>query len=306
METLVKSYTEDGYQIIPSLRLSDDEYGRGLQCFVPACTDIVPIDVEQKVIYLARRVSKSMTGWWWIGGRMAPDETKEEAAVRNFKRETGLELHQNRLKLVAVFDYRFKNRAQPPQEIGCHMLGYTFTIELTTEEIVKISSNLEREEYEASAGLVAFSRENLVEEKVFPAILDLYDCVFPPQENVECGLLKPASSDARRDIREFGFGNSAFQDFVVRDASKPLGQHYHREKFEIFYFLEGGGIIRTARVNAEQKIIGEIKKFEVVPGSVIRIPPYHTHRFDFLPNTRFVAFSSKPFDADDMIVCTIK
>ncbi len=133
-----------------------------------------------------------------------------------------------------------------------------------------------------------------------------YDYVFPPQEDVECGSLSLASSDTRRDIHEFGFIGSAFQDFVIRDASKPIGQHYHREKFEVFYFLEGGGTIRTARVDGGGKIVGEIKQFEVWPGYVIRIPPYHTHRFDLTPNTHFVAFCSRPFNAADMYSCPIE
>ncbi len=305
MKILVGSYTESGYQSIPPVRLSDDEYGRGLQCFVPACTDIVPIDVDRQIIYLARRMSKPMTGWWWIGGRMASHETKEEAAVRNFKRETRLELPQNRFKLMAIFDYRWKDRAQSPQEIGCHMLGYTFTVELTAMELTSVSANLEQKEYEKGAGLFAFDRERLVREGVVSPILDLYDHVFPHRDEVECGLFKLVSSDARRDIRELEFRGSAFQDFFIKDASKPLGQHFHREKFEIFCFPDGGGTIRTARVDATGKIVGEIKQFEIGPGFVIRIPPYHTHRFDLTPNTRFVAFSSKPFDAGDMIACPI-
>ena len=179
MNILVGSYTEKEYQPIPSIRLSDEEYGRGLQCFVPVGTDIVPIDVDRKVFYLARRVSKPGTGWWWIGGRMAPHETKEEAAVSNFKRETGLELHQGRLKLVAVNDYRMKDRAQPPQEIGCHMVGYIFTVELTTEEIVAVFGNLDEKEYQQGTGLYAFDRKRLLREHVFPSILDLYDHIFP-------------------------------------------------------------------------------------------------------------------------------
>lgn len=306
MNILVGSYTESEYQSIPLVRLLDDEYGRGLQCFVPACTDIVPIDRNRRIIYLARRKAKPMSGWWWIGGRMTPHETKEEAAARNFKRETGLELLQNRLKLTAVFDYRWKDRAQPPQEIGCHMLAYTFIVELTAAELTSISVNLEKEEYEKETGLFAFDQKRLIKEKVFPAIFDLYEYVFSTQEEVEHGPLKLVSSDARRDIHEFEFGGSAFQDFLIRDNSKPLGQHFHREKFEIFYFLEGGGTIRTTRVNAKGKIIGETKQFEVGPGSTIRIPPYHSHRFDLTPQTRFVAFSSKPFDADDMISCPIE
>lgn len=306
MSILVRSYTEAGYQPFPLVRLSDDEYGRGLQCFVPTCTDIVPIDKNRRVIYLARRVSKPMTGWWWIGGRMEPNETKEEAAVRNFKRETGLEISQNRFRQVAVLDYRWKYRAQSPQEIGCHMVAFTFSVELTAAELASLSGNLENKEYEKETGLFAFNREQLVGEGVFPAILDLYDHLFAGQEEVECGPLNLVSSDTRRDIREFQFSGSAFQDFLIKDASKPLGQHFHRDKFEIFYFLEGDGVVQTARVDAMGVTVGEIERFEVRPGSVIRIPPMHTHRFDLSLNTRFVAFSSKPFDPNDMISCPIR
>ena len=177
MSILIKSFKEDGYSPITHIRLSEEEYSRALSCFTPACTDVVPIDVDRKNIYLANRISKPMTGWWWIGGRMCAGETKEEAAMRNFERETGLNLSSDRLRLVAVFDYFWKDRQQVPQEVGCHMLAYTFVVELTAEELAAIG--LEKSEYEASAGLTAFNREQLIKEKVFPAILDLYDLIFP-------------------------------------------------------------------------------------------------------------------------------
>ena len=305
-EIIVRSYTEVGRQPIPPVHLSDDEYGRGLQCFVPACTDIVPVDVDRRVIYLARRQSKPMTGWWWIGGRMIPHETKEESVARNLKRETLLELPINRFKFTAVFDYQWKNRAQKPQEIGCHILSYTFTVELTPDELVYASRHLEKNEYEQGSGLTAFTREQLISENVFQPILDFYDHIFPQNVNVECGFLGVVSSDDRRDIHEFSFPDSVFQDFRIKNSSKPLGQHFHREKFEVFYFLEGGGTIRTAEVDATGKIVGEVRQFEVKPGFVIRIPPGHTHRFDLAPNTRFVAFSSKVFYPNDMISCPIE
>ncbi|OGY78802.1 MAG: hypothetical protein A3B74_03385 [Candidatus Kerfeldbacteria bacterium RIFCSPHIGHO2_02_FULL_42_14] len=304
MEILTRSYTETGYQTSPAVFLPDDEYGRALQCCIPACTDIVPINTRERIIYLARRALKPMTGWWWIGGRMTAPETKEEAVARNFQRETGLELTHERFQLAAVFDYRWKNRAQAPQDIGCHMFGYTFTVELTTTERTFVSANLNKE-FETSAGLTSFNRERLVDAQVFPAILDLYDHVFPPVEEVECELLQTVSSDSRREICEFGFASAAIQDFTIYDGSRPLGQHYHRKKFEVFYFLEGGGLIWTAHVSTDGKIIGPIQQFKVEPGVVIKIPPFHTHRLDLVPNTRFVAFSSKPFDADDMPGCPI-
>lgn len=180
MNILVRGYVEDGYQPIPPIRLSDEAYGEALQCFVPACTDVLPIDREKKVIYLAKRAAKPMAGWWWIGGRMVAQEAKETSAVRCFERETSVALEETRLQLVTVFDYRWKDRAQTPEDLGCHMLGYLYVVELTDDERTHASSHLETKEYEAGIGLVAFTRAQLLEAGVFPAIVDAYDHIFGP------------------------------------------------------------------------------------------------------------------------------
>ncbi|MBI2624754.1 MAG: NUDIX hydrolase [Candidatus Nealsonbacteria bacterium] len=174
MDVLARSYKEAGCQDIPLIRLSDEEYARGLQCFVPACADIAIVDFDRKLIYLARRKIKPMAGLWWIGGKMMPQETKEEAAVRNFKRETTLELPQSRFRLVAVFDYRWNDRAQTPQTIGCHMLAYTFIVNLSADELARV--RLDENEYEG--GLKDFTEKQLLKENVFSPIFDLYCRVF--------------------------------------------------------------------------------------------------------------------------------
>ena len=179
MNILVRSYTETGYKPIPSIYLPEDEYTKALLSLVPACTDIVPINVDRKIIYLAHRISKPGTGWWWIGARMLPHETKEEAAARSFERETRLPIRQERLKLVAIYDTRTRDRAQKPQNIGCHMVGYTFALEVTEAEVASISRNLDEKEYDRSIGLVAFDREELFRENVAQPILDLYNHIFP-------------------------------------------------------------------------------------------------------------------------------
>lgn len=175
----VKSYVEQGSGKIPSVHLSDEEYGRGLQCFVPVCTDIVPINREKKLIYLAKRAAKPMAGWWWLGGRMNPSETKESSALRCLKREAGLAISSDRLQLVAFMDLLFKDRQQAPQNIGCHMADYIFAVEFTEDELLHIQGHLEAKEYKADEGLTPFSREELVMEGVFPAILDVHDAIFP-------------------------------------------------------------------------------------------------------------------------------
>lgn len=177
MKIRCNSYTEAGYQPIPGVRLDDTEYARALQRFVPACADIVVIDKKEQLFYLAARTSKPITGWWWIGGGIQAGMRKEEAAVVGFKRETGLTLSTERLVLVAVNDYRLKDRAQEPQDIGCHMLGYIFAVELSEEE--RASLMLDPNEYQSGSSLVGFNRHALVAANVFPAALDLYDDLFP-------------------------------------------------------------------------------------------------------------------------------
>ncbi len=176
---LVQSYVESGASQIPNVRLSDEEYTRGLQCFVPLCTDIVPVDRERKLIYLAKRSAKPMAGWWWLGGKMNPSETKEGSALRCLRRETGLVISEDRLTLVAFMDLHWKDREQNPQAIGCHMADYIFAVEFSSKELGHIRENLEAQEYHVGEGLTPFDRKGLIEVEVFPAILDVYDTLFP-------------------------------------------------------------------------------------------------------------------------------
>lgn len=169
---------QEGFQPPPATRLSDEAYAQALQVFVPLCADIVPINRAKRIFYLAPRRLKPMNGWWLIGGRMTPGETKIEAAARKFKAETGLAISQDRFKLVAFLEYRCKDRQQEPQEIGCHSICATFTVELTPDELASIPGNLDEREYDKDVGLSAFDRERLVKEKVFPSFIDLYDQVF--------------------------------------------------------------------------------------------------------------------------------
>ena len=299
---LVRGYTEQGYADLPNLRLAEPQYSQALTSLVPACTDIVPIDVENGVIYLARRATKPMVGWWWLGGRMFAGETTEEAVTRCFRRETGLIMPPDRFRLVAVLDYRWRNRAQAPQETGCHTLAYTHVVSLSDEELAAVSAQLDTEEFRPGEGLVAFDRQRLVAADVFPAVLDLYDHLLPVlQGEIETGTLELVSSDARRDIREHGFGDASFQEFVVKDGDAALGKHYHRRKHEIFCFLEGGGTLLLASVDGSGRMVGDQRSVEVGPGSIIRIPPYCYHEFHLRRGTRFFGYSPRPFEQDDLV-----
>lgn len=176
--TLVNSYKEEGFSLPPEDFLNNEEYAKAIQNLVVVCTDIVIVDKENETIYLAKRKSKPMNNYWWIGGRMKAGETKEESAIRCFKRETGLDINISDLKLEGMLDFRFKNRQQIPQDFSCHTLSYVFSISLSSEEIFQASTHLDRLEYDNDFGLKAYSREELITMNVFQAVIDIYDFIF--------------------------------------------------------------------------------------------------------------------------------
>ena len=86
--------------------------------------------------------------------------------------------------------------------------------------------------------------------------------------------------DGRRSILEYPFSTDCFQYFTIGSEKAPLGNHFHREKFEIFHFLEGSGTITWMELDKSGQPIGEIQKIQVVCPLTIKIPAFHAHRFD--------------------------
>lgn len=298
---MIKSYTDKGFKPIPKMFLTDEQYADALQTIVTGTADIVPFDRNRGVIYLAVRKAKPMSGPWYLGGRIKANETIKEAAVRKLQQETTLSLPQDRLQLAGVFDYRWKNRAQHPQKIGCHMAAYTFICQMQKHEIDQISANLDKKEYQPG-GLKPYDRKALVKAKVHPAILDVYDFIFPGQgKNMIKGEAEIVSQDDRRTIREFNFTDSAITDIVVHGNAGPLGNHFHAKKEEIFYFAEGSGVIKMVKVDPVGRRVGKVQTFKMKKGMNIRIPQFYAHRFDVEPGTRLFVWNSEPFDMKDMI-----
>ena len=179
--TLVRSFVEDGFEAIPGIFLSDTAYGVALRRLCPGCTDIVIVNRSAKKIYLAERDQLPMQGLWWIGGAMSPSDSPQAAAAANFKRETSLSLEEERFTLVAVMDYQWKDRQQEPK-MGCHMVVYTFAAELTPEELGAV--NLATTPEYGQSRLLPYDRDALMKANVFPAILELYDHIFPEPAEV--------------------------------------------------------------------------------------------------------------------------
>jgi ADP-ribose pyrophosphatase YjhB (NUDIX family) len=126
-------------------RVADDIYAQALDHLVIACVDVVI--VHNKKILIGKRVWEPQPDWWIIGGRMRKGELYAEAAVRNLKRELGVEFDGDRFGLLGVYNLIWDKRAQAPVDNGCHMLSVTMYLELNDKEKAAIKLNEEYSEH---------------------------------------------------------------------------------------------------------------------------------------------------------------
>ncbi|OGY98976.1 MAG: hypothetical protein A2945_03985 [Candidatus Liptonbacteria bacterium RIFCSPLOWO2_01_FULL_52_25] len=196
------TYHEDGFQSIEKTWLTDEEYEKVLRSKVLACTDVVFVNRRKRTFYLAWRKALPMTGWFWMGGnRGGINAPLTKGLVAVILDETKLTtITPDRLILRGLMEYFWKDRAQAPQHLGCHMLGLTFSADITEDEARAIT--LDPKEY-GEDELREFTREDLVRERVFPNVIDMYDLVFPPANLWHAVLIsfKPDTpEEIRRDI----------------------------------------------------------------------------------------------------------
>lgn len=177
MPELPKLYREDNTKLEGRF-LDDEVYSKALSALVVVCTDIVLINKERRTFFLAKRTIESMKGWWCMGGRMMRGETELDSVRRLMKRETSLDVATSRFTYVTTNRYWCKYREQEPQEEGGDYICFVFALELGQDEIAAASANLDPAEYEPTLGLVECARDDLLELKVRPQLIDLYDRVF--------------------------------------------------------------------------------------------------------------------------------
>ena len=174
-----KIYLQNPHFKMAKKFLSEGTYSEAIESFVIVDTDVVLVNKDsKKILLLARRRHKPMQGLWVIGGRIFAGENELSAIQRIFKRETSLEIAPSRFHFVAMNRYIWSEREQEPQDKGSDNLCYTFGLVLDANEIKIVSGHLDKEEYDSSSGLQEFSREELINENVHPAIIDLYDSIF--------------------------------------------------------------------------------------------------------------------------------
>jgi ADP-ribose pyrophosphatase YjhB (NUDIX family) len=117
--------------------LPDDLYAAALDTLVIVCVDFIPLH-DGKML-LSRRTRQPHPSWWVNGGRMRKGEVYGEAASRLMRDELGLRVACERFKLLGHYSLQWDTRAQAPQGNGCHTLSITHAIELTADEVDRIS-----------------------------------------------------------------------------------------------------------------------------------------------------------------------
>ena len=173
------TYIEDPSIAMQPVRLSDGDFAAAMESFTIVGTDVLFVNRTNQTIYLAQRIALPLQGFWMIGGRMFAGENEFESMKRTVKRETSLDLPTDRFELITVNRYLWATRAQEPHDKGSDNLCYTFVAELTPDELAVASHNLDRDEYDASAGLTEFDAAHLEASNVHQAIKDLYALIFP-------------------------------------------------------------------------------------------------------------------------------
>lgn len=114
--------------------LDDSEYARALDCFVKGCADLFLTDTEGRVC-LGKRKVHPQPDWWVLGGRMKAGDTIQEAAGRNAKRETGIDIEPSRWSFVCAQTMLWQFRKQAPEGNGTADIAVIMTAELTDEEV---------------------------------------------------------------------------------------------------------------------------------------------------------------------------
>ena len=171
-------YAEQTAIPLPRKFLTEGAYADALEAFVLVCTDCVFVNTNRQTFYLAKRKSKPMSDWWFIGGRSFAGEYEGDSMCRSLKRETGLDIDPDRLKFVTMKRYVFKDRQQFPQDKGCDSLCYIFALQVTDEEIAIANAHLDSDEYDVEDGLREFGKAELESTAVFSPIVDLYEHIF--------------------------------------------------------------------------------------------------------------------------------
>jgi hypothetical protein len=141
----MKHYVTGDFQQRTPVHLTDVQYALALDAVVKACSDVLLINGPN--VLLARRKVEPQPGWWFIGGRMRPGETPQEAAARHVSHDLGLTIEASEFNFLSVASYVWARRKQQPQENGTADVALIFYAEISDGDAKKLLFR-NTEEYE--------------------------------------------------------------------------------------------------------------------------------------------------------------
>ena len=118
-------------------------------------------------------------------------------------------------------------------------------------------------------------------------------------EPIELGMMQFGHGDERRIIYDCNLNECGIQHFYIK-STEPLGNHYHKNKQEVFVIVQGEGIFAYLPLTQEGKPIGKQKIIPVKTGNVIKVAPFTAHAFRLNIGSTMWCFSSAPFDPKNM------
>jgi len=145
--------------------LEDAEYARALDAIVKAVSDTLVTTPDGDRVFLGQRKVEPQPDWWFFGGRARPGEAPQEAAVRNMKRELGLELVPARFEVVGTYSLVWEKRAQEPIGHGTADISTVHRLILSDEELASIA--IDEQEY---ANTSWFECDEVLAGQFHPAI----------------------------------------------------------------------------------------------------------------------------------------
>lgn len=108
-------------------------------------------------------------------------------------------------------------------------------------------------------------------------------------------------NDERRTIHEEDneSNQSSTQAFLTKAGNVPLGNHFHRDKTEVFFILSGG-VERLVTSDEGRQQHQEFHDYDIPVGSMIVMPPRVACTFFLKPGSEMICYATERFDAGDM------
>lgn len=159
--------------------LSERTYAEAISRLIVVANDALIVNRRRRSIFLAKRISRPMEGFWVIGGRRFAGEDAIRSMRRCFKKETSLDIEDVRFKFLTIVEFVWSERAQEPHNVGCHYVSYIFSVELNEKEREVVSENLDPREYDIDIRLKEFTYDELLNNGgIHDAILTYYNLMF--------------------------------------------------------------------------------------------------------------------------------